>query len=167
VYTAQAPPEAGEKKYDESAAAMIALLRYGSGVPWYRLCGLERNLGIPLPVATQREITAEVAVPLQPSFPAECRFVLETLGEVFGYDEEARARGLSPEERLHFHQEHSAPLMEKVHTWSNVQLEERKVEPARAPVGLAARRAFQGLNHKLFHLIVAYLAWRSGSRFVV
>src|SRR5438876_11190840 len=57
----------GEKKYDESAASMIALLRYGSGVPWYRLRGLERSLGIPLPVATQCEIVGETAVPLQPA----------------------------------------------------------------------------------------------------
>jgi len=67
LYTATAPAEAGEKKYDESAAAMIALLRYGSGVPWYRLCGLQASLGIPLPVATQCEIVAETAVPLQPA----------------------------------------------------------------------------------------------------
>jgi hypothetical protein len=46
---------------------MIALLRYGSGVPWYRLRGLERSLSIPLPVATQCEIVAEIAVTLQPA----------------------------------------------------------------------------------------------------
>ena len=45
------------------------------------------------------------------SFPAECRFVLETLGEVFGYDEQARGRGLSADERLHFHQKHSAEVV--------------------------------------------------------
>jgi hypothetical protein len=28
------------------------------------------------------------------NFPEECRFVLETMGEVYGYDEQARARGL-------------------------------------------------------------------------
>ena len=39
-----------KKKYDETAASMIALLRYGSGFPWYRLEGLQENLGIPLPV---------------------------------------------------------------------------------------------------------------------
>ena len=49
VYTAATPPEAGEKKYDESAASMIALLRYGSGFPWNRLERLEASLGIPLP----------------------------------------------------------------------------------------------------------------------
>jgi len=46
----------GENKYDESAAAMIGLLKYGSGVPFYRLAGLEKNLGIPLPIPTQWEI---------------------------------------------------------------------------------------------------------------
>ena len=46
----------GEEKYDETAASMIAMLRYGSGFPWYRLEGLQENLGIPLPVATQCEI---------------------------------------------------------------------------------------------------------------
>ena len=67
VYTAEAPADAGEKKYDESAAAMIALLRYGSGVPWNRTEGLEANLGIPLPAATQCEIMAQTALPLQPA----------------------------------------------------------------------------------------------------
>jgi len=67
VYTAAAPPEAGENKYDESAASMMALLRYGSGVPWNRTEALQRNLGIPLPVATQCEVTAQNAAPLQPA----------------------------------------------------------------------------------------------------
>jgi transposase len=249
VFTAEAPEGVGEKKYDETAASMIALLRYGSGFPWNRLEGLEESLGIPLPAATQCEIVAETATALQPAlkelirqaahgevvhnddtsmrvlsldrdadiapertgvftsgivwifqghrialfftgckhagenlaevlrqrpadlpppiqmcdalsrnvpklpeplqtllanciahsrrnfvkvtpnFPEECRFVLETLGEVYGYDERARAQGLSAEERLHFHQEHSGPVMDKLHTWCNVQFEERKVEP--------------------------------------
>jgi transposase len=67
VFTAAAPEGVGEKKYDETAASMIALLRYGSGVPWYRLQGLEKSLGIPLPVATQCEIVAETAAILQPA----------------------------------------------------------------------------------------------------
>ena len=67
VFTAAAPEGAGEKKYDETAAGMMAVLRYGSGFPWNRLEGLEENLGIPLPAATQCEIVAETAVPLQPA----------------------------------------------------------------------------------------------------
>jgi len=43
--------------------------------------------------------------------------VLETLGEVYRYDAEAREAGLTAEERLRFHQEHSQPVMEKLHGW--------------------------------------------------
>jgi transposase len=249
MFTAAAPEGVGEKKYDETAASMIALLRYGSGVPWYRLQGLEKSLGIPLPVATQCEIVAETAVVLQPvlqeltrqaaqgevvhnddtsmrvlsldrdadispertgvftsglvwifqarrialyftgckhagenlaevlkqrptdlpppiqmcdalsrnvpkaadplatllanclahgrrnfvevtpNFPEEYRFVLETLGEVYRYDDQSRVQGLYPEQRLHFHQEHSGPVMEKLKVWLGVQFAERKVEP--------------------------------------
>src|SRR5919108_384337 len=52
VDTATAPPKAGEKKYDETAVSMMAVLRYGAGVPWNRTEGLEANFGIPLPAAT-------------------------------------------------------------------------------------------------------------------
>ena len=41
VYTADEPAEAGAEKYDETAAAMIAQLRYGSGLPFKRLERLE------------------------------------------------------------------------------------------------------------------------------
>jgi transposase len=249
VYTAAAPEGVGEKKYDETAASMIALLRYGSGFPWNRLEGLQENLGIPLPAATQCEIVQEAAAQIQPAmdelirqaaqddvvhnddtsmrvlsldrdadinaertgvftsgivsigeghriglyftgrkhagenladvlkqravglgatiqmcdalsrnlpklpekleiivghclaharrhfvevtpnFPQECRFVLESLGEVYGYDEAARAQCMSPEQRLRFHQEHSNPVMEKLHIWLGAQFDERKVEP--------------------------------------
>jgi hypothetical protein len=68
-------------------------------------------------------------VKVTPSFPEECRFVLEALGEVYGYDATARERGLAPEERLRFHQEHSGAVMEKLHAWLEAQFAERKVEP--------------------------------------
>ena len=67
VFTAEAPAEAGEKKYDDSAVAMIAQLRYGSGVPFQRLERLEANLGIPLPAATQWEVVQEKAESLRPA----------------------------------------------------------------------------------------------------
>ena len=253
VFTAEAPEGVGEEKYDETAASMIALLRYGSGFPWTRLEGLEESLGIPLPAATQCEVVTETADALQPAleelirqaaqgevvhnddtsmrvlslnrdrasdadaspqrtgvftsgivstdegrrialfftgrkhagenlgevlkqraaelsppiqmcdalsrnlpklpekleiivghclaharrrfvevttnFPEPCRHVLESLGEVYGHDAQARERGLSPEERLGFHQAHSGPVMEKLHAWLNAQFDERQVEP--------------------------------------
>ena len=259
VFEAEAPDGVGEKKYDESAATMIGLLKYGSGVPFYRLAGLEASLGIPLPASTQWEIVAETAEvirpafeelireaaqgevfynddtrmkilalarasphsveveeevsssrertgqftsgivstrqgqriamfftgrnhagenfarvlahrakglspPIQmcdalsrnlpklprkleiivgyclahsrrrfvnvvPNFPEACRYVLEALGDVYGYDAQAEERDLSPEERLRYHQEHSRPVMDALHAWLEAQFEEKKVEP--------------------------------------
>ena len=67
VFTAQAPEGVGPEKYDETAAAMIAQLKYGSGIPFYRLEQLEGQLGIPLPPATQWEIAEEAAELLKPA----------------------------------------------------------------------------------------------------
>jgi transposase len=260
VYEAKAPESVGEKKYNESAAAMIALLKYGSGLPWDRLERLEASLGIPLPASTQCEIVAETAevirpvfeelirqaaqgevfynddtsmkilalaraspqraeeeeasssskertglftsgivsttrqgqrmalfltgrnhagenlarvfverakglsppiqmsdalsrnvpkleqkleilwgncnaharrrfVQVTPNFPQECQFVLESLREVYRYDAEAEAQGLSPEARLRYHQEHSQPVMDALHAWFKALFAEKKVEP--------------------------------------
>ena len=226
---------------------MIALLKYGSGMPFYRLEKLEHLLGIPLPASTQWEIveeaaevikaardelirqaaqgevlhnddttmrvlrlarepsddrtgvftsgivstqegrrialyftgrqhagenlrdvlehrTADLARPLQmcdalsrntpkltdgaeillanclahgrrqfvevaANFPEPCRYVLETLGDVYKYDAEARERHLSPAERLAFHQQHSGPVMEQLHEWLEAQFALKQVEP--------------------------------------
>lgn len=45
VFTARPPPGVGDKKYDATAASMIALLKYGSGLPFNRLERLEGHLG--------------------------------------------------------------------------------------------------------------------------
>src|SRR4051794_39863605 len=66
VFTAQEPEGVGPEKYDETAAAMIAQLKYGSGTPFHRLEKLEALLGIPLPAATQWEIVEEAAELIQP-----------------------------------------------------------------------------------------------------
>jgi transposase len=247
VFTAQEPDGVGPEKYDETAAAMIAQLKYGSGIPFYRLERLEDQLGIPLPAATQWEIVEEAAELIKPvrdelirqaaqgevlhnddtsmrvlklerepgdertgvftsgivstaegrqialyftgrqhagenlaevlnqrvadlppaiqmcdalsrnvpklppgmdillanclahgrrqvvevaaNFPDECRYVLETLGRVYGHDAEARMRGLSADERLQFHQERSGPVMDELHRWLERQFAEHKVEP--------------------------------------
>ncbi|HKE28608.1 MAG TPA: IS66 family transposase [Bryobacteraceae bacterium] len=247
IFTAQEPEGVGAEKFDETAAAMIAQLKYGSGTPFYRLEQLERHLGIPLPAATQWEIVEEAAEVIKPArdelvrqaaqgevvhnddtgmrvlrllrdpsdertgvftsgivatgqgrqiavyftgpkhagenladmlkrrsaqlgpviqmcdalsrnvpklpagveillanclahgrrqivavagnFPEQCRHVLESLGEVYGHDAEARQRGLQPGERLQFHQAHSGPVMEKLHQWLEAQFAERKTEP--------------------------------------
>jgi transposase len=67
VFTAQEPEGVGPEKYDETAAAMIAQLKYGAGTPFNRLEQLEAQLGIPLPAATQWEIVEEAAQVIKPA----------------------------------------------------------------------------------------------------
>jgi hypothetical protein len=247
IYTAATPEGVGEEKYEDTAAAMIAQLKYGSGMPFYRLEHLEQSLGIPLPAATQWEIVEEAAELIRPAweelirqaaqgevlhnddtsmrvlhlarepaddrtgvftsgivstapgwkialffsgakhagenlaevlrrrapglaapirmsdalarnapklsedvellvanclahgrrqfvevvtnFPEECRHVLELLGAVYRHDAVTREQKMSPEVRLRFHQQHSRPVMDKLHGWMQAQLDSRRTEP--------------------------------------
>jgi transposase len=61
IFTADPPETAGPDKYDETAVAMIALLKYGTGVPFHRLENLEQHLGMPLPSTTQWELMEAAA----------------------------------------------------------------------------------------------------------
>ena len=63
------------------------------------------------------------------NFPEECRYVLETLRGVYHNDELAREQNMSSEQRLHFHQEHSGPLMKELYQWMEAQFAEHKTEP--------------------------------------
>ena len=68
-------------------------------------------------------------VDIAASFPEECRYVLEALGEVYHNDALSRERKLSPEERLLFHQERSGPVMNQLKEWLTAQLKEHRTEP--------------------------------------
>ena len=248
VFTAPLPEEAGKEKYDETAGAMVALLKYGGGLPFNRLENLQESLGVPLPASTQWEIAERSAdrihpvyrelvrqaaqgeifqnddttmkilanlkeaapqdpdsrkgsfttgvlavhqerrmalfftgpqhagenleklleqrakdlsppiqmcdalsrnvpkdfetllahcltharrnfVDLVPSFPQECRYVIEALAEVYHHDQTSKEKSLSADLRLRFHQTHSGPVMERLKEWLQTQTNERKVEP--------------------------------------
>jgi transposase len=68
-------------------------------------------------------------VELTETFPAEVRFVLETLREVYITDARARAQGLDPEQRLQLHQAKSQERMRALEHWMQRQFDERLVEP--------------------------------------
>lgn len=55
IFTAKAPKGVGNKKYDAKSVSMMAMLKYGSGVPFNRLQRLQETLGIPLSASTQWE----------------------------------------------------------------------------------------------------------------
>jgi transposase len=246
MFTAAEPAGVGAGKYDMTAVAMIALLKYGTGMPFNRMERLQEQLGIPLPAATQWELIVPAAGSLEPildelirqaaqgsvvhnddtgmrilklvrntddgrtgtftsgivsiwqewrialyftgwkhagenladvlkqrmaeldapiqmcdalsrntpklagvevplanclahgrrqvvdvaaNFPEECRYVLESLGAVYSFDAETKERGLTPEERLTFHQSNSVPVMDDLHHWLKNQFAEHKTEP--------------------------------------
>ena len=85
VFTAPAPAEAGERKYAATAGSMIGLLKYGSGLPFNRLEGLQRYLEIPLPASTQWDIVQAVATTLTPAFEELIRQAAQ--GEVLHNDD--------------------------------------------------------------------------------
>lgn len=66
TFTAPTPPEAGQSKYAPAVGVLVSLLRYGSGMPHYRLERLQASLGVPLPAATQWQLVAQVARIVQP-----------------------------------------------------------------------------------------------------
>jgi len=68
VFTAAAPAAAGDRKYDATAGSMIGLLKYGSGLPFNRLDGLQGHLEVPLPASTQWDIVQAVAANVTPVF---------------------------------------------------------------------------------------------------
>lgn len=68
VFTAPLPEEAGTEKYDESAGAMVGLLRYGAGLPFNRLEHLQESMGSPLPASTQWEIVEKAADRICPAY---------------------------------------------------------------------------------------------------
>ena len=70
LFKATPPADAEGQKYDETAAAIIALLKYGSGLPFNRLQRLEANLGIPLPASTQWGVIHARIPELRPVYQA-------------------------------------------------------------------------------------------------
>jgi transposase len=251
IFTAEKPAEAGEQKYDETAAAMVAVSKYGGGLPFNRLENLQQNCGIPLPASTQWDIVNESAETLKPAylellrqaaqagviyqddttnrvlslnkglkgddknktgkrkgvfttglicesegkeiacfftghkhagenmrdllehrladlcppiqmcdalsrnmsaelatilcnclthgrrnfvaeindFPEQSRHVIGVLAKVYHHDAIAKERGMSPEERLTFHQENSGSLMDGLKEWMQTQLRDKLMEP--------------------------------------
>src|SRR4051794_37762097 len=103
VFTADPPQAAGDQKYDATAGSMIGLLKYGSGLPFNRLDGLQGDLGVPLPASTQWDVVEAVAASLTPAFDELIRQAAQ--GEVVHNDDTTvkilglmgqRARQVSP-----------------------------------------------------------------------
>jgi transposase len=104
VFTAAPPAGVSESKYDETAAAMIALLKYGCGLPFNRIEQLEKAMAIPLPAATQWEVVQQAAARLTPAFAELAEQAAEgtvlynddTTMRILNLTQEARVEALPP-----------------------------------------------------------------------
>lgn len=70
TYTAPLPEEIAHGKYHSNVPAMIAMLRYGMGMPHYRLDKTQKTMGVPMPAATQNELINTLAQSCQPVMDA-------------------------------------------------------------------------------------------------
>lgn len=68
IFKAKAPEGIGDEKYDAASATMIALLKYGSGLPFNRIQQLQASLGVPVAASTQWEIVDGMANDVAPAW---------------------------------------------------------------------------------------------------
>ena len=63
------------------------------------------------------------------SFPQECRRVIESLREIYRFEDMIQEQKLSNAGRLSFHQQHSKPVLDDLRQWMKEQIDQKKVEP--------------------------------------
>jgi transposase len=85
VFTAKAPAGVGEEKYDATAVSMVAVLRYGSGLPLNRIAGLQESVGVPMPASTQWDLVSQAAPRMAPVHEELQRFAAQ--GELLHNDD--------------------------------------------------------------------------------
>jgi YD repeat-containing protein len=85
VYSAPLPDGVGPETYDATAVSVIALSKYGMGLPFYRQAALYGCLGTPIAVATQYELVAEAAERIRPAYNELVRLAAQ--GKLAHYDD--------------------------------------------------------------------------------
>ena len=68
IFRAAAPEGIGEEKYDASVGSAVANMKYGGGLPFYRIEKLQESAGVPLPASTQWEIVDGAAEKARPAY---------------------------------------------------------------------------------------------------
>ena len=67
-FTATAPDGVSEEKFDKSVPAMLALLRYGLGMPFKRIATMQNALGVPITPSVQWNLVSQAADELMPVY---------------------------------------------------------------------------------------------------
>jgi transposase len=125
----------GQNHAGENLEDVLAECAPGRGAVIQMSDGLSRNVPENLPeglaiihancMAHGRRKYVEIA----DSFPEQCLHVLVELERVYKNEGKCRREKMTPEERLAYHQEKSAPIMDDLEAWLRRQLDEKLVEP--------------------------------------
>jgi len=97
LFSATAPAEAGQEKYHANVAPMLAVMRYGYGMPMNRIEQMQQDGGVPLPAGTQWELMQAHARELWPVFE---EFQRQAAGADVFYNDDTTARILSLEKQI-------------------------------------------------------------------
>jgi transposase len=121
----------GVRHAGENLAAVLARRNTDLPAPIQMCDGLSRNIPSEFDTILSQCLAhaRRKYVELTETFPAEVRFVLETLREVYITDARARDQHLDPAQRLQLHQDESRPRMAALEHWMQAQFAERKIEP--------------------------------------
>ena len=98
TFTATPPPEAGQKKYDDNVAPMIASARYGYGLPLNRLADMQMSQGVPMPIGTQWELLSEYRAEVEPVIGVE--LLRQAAGGNVMHNDDTPARILAVEKEI-------------------------------------------------------------------
>ena len=98
TFTAAPPPEAGQEKYDDNVAPMIASARYGYGLPLNRLADMQMSQGVPMPIGTQWELLSEYRAEVEPVIGAE--LLRQAAGGSVMHNDDTPARILAVEKEI-------------------------------------------------------------------
>jgi len=119
----------GRRKAGENLAEILKKRPKDLPTPVQMSDGLEANLpkGFATIVSNCTAHARRHFVNVLDFFPQECRHVIETLAKVYHNDE--LTKGMTPNDRMRFHQEHSGPLLKSLKEWLEAGMREKKVEP--------------------------------------
>jgi len=121
----------GRKHAGENMAQLLSQRDFDRGPPIQMCDALARNLPKEFKVLLANCLAhaRRRFIDVTELFPEECRFVIETLKDVYKNEATAKQRGMSEKERLAYHQAESGPLMKSLKDWMEKRFEQRQVEP--------------------------------------
>jgi len=121
----------GRNHAGENIASLYQMRDENKSPPIQMCDALSRNTSSEFEVILSHCIThaRRGFVDVVPSFPDECRYVIDILAEVYHVDATAKAQNMTPEQRLYFHQVHSGAEMNELRSWLDTQFNDNLVEP--------------------------------------